>query len=389
MAEVAFIFRSLNLKSEIFLINVMYVLTQRHNIHVYYEKADRIVLDELLKIKGVNTASPLTLVNSFKCMFKKPLKVLNIFILLDVPKKRKFLDLPILLNSSITHLYFPFGYNTIFREEYGQFMGIKSLVSFRGSDILIWPKQKNYDYRPLLNKIGNIHCNSSIIQKEVVKIESSAYAKTQVIPSGLREEFEKEFDFREIINLRKQAYAARGEQIITIGRLNWIKGYESILQSLASLKHSKRFVYHVVGYGEDEHKLKTMVEKLDLADVVVFHGYQNTEEIIQLLKESTLYIQTSWSEGFSNSVLEAQAMGLFTIVTPVSGMIDILDDPTKGIILENFQNDTLIERLNDTFTEEHFESRMNQTLNLRTSCINTFGFKTFEKNWLAFFESVA
>lgn len=390
MGQIAFILRSLNFKSETFLFNIITVASQKHSIYIYYERGNKSDLATLSAVSGVHSIISLTLANGLMAILRNPLRAVKTYSgLKETPRKRKLLDLPILLNRSLSHLYFPFGYNTTHREGYGRFMGITASVSFMGSDILIWPKQKNYDYLPLLDKIGKIHCNSTVIQKEVVKIDVSAYPKIQVIPSGLREEFEKEYDFREIAVLREQIYAARGEQIITIGRLNWIKGYESILQSLASLKHSKRFVYHVVGYGEDEHKLTTMVEKLDLKEVVVFHGYQNTEEIIQLLKESTLYIQTSWSEGFSNSVLEAQAMGLFTIVTPVSGMTDILDNPSKGIILENFQSDTLIECLETTLAEEHFENRMDQAFNLRTTCINKFGFKTFEKNWLAFFESVA
>jgi colanic acid/amylovoran biosynthesis glycosyltransferase len=303
--------------------------------------------------------------------------------------KRKILDLPILLNSKLSHIYFPFGYNTTHRAVYGQYMGITSSVSFMGSDILVWPKQKDYDYRPLLEKIDKIHCNSTIIQEEVVKIEDNSIGKTQVIPSGLREEFEYKFEIKELMEIRKSVYQVKGEQIITIGRLNWIKGYESILQSLAILKRTQKFIYHIVGYGEDEYKLKTMVEKLGLEEFVVFHGYQNTREVIELLRKATLYVQTSWSEGFSNSVLEAQAMGLYSVVTPVSGMTDIINDVNKGIVLEDFQNEALTKCLERVLTLEHFQSRMEQTAKLRNGCLNRFGFKTFEMNWLAFFDNVA
>ena len=389
MGQIGFILRTLNFKSETFLINIIKVVSQKHSVHVYYERGTKSEVSTLVALHSLSSVSSLSISSSIMAALRNPLGALNIYFRLNGPEKRKILDLPILLNSKLSHIYFPFGYNTTHRAGYGQYMGITSSVSFMGSDILVWPKQKNYDYQPLLEKIDKIHCNSTIIEEEVVKIEGNSLSKTLVIPSGLREDFEYKFRIKELMEIRKSVYQVKGEQIITIGRLNWIKGYESILQSLAILKRTQKFIYHIVGYGEDGYKLKTMVEKLGLEEFVVFHGYQNTREVIELLKKATLYVQTFWSEGFSNSVLEAQAMGLYSVVTPVSGMTDIINDANKGIVLEDFQNEALTKCLEWVLTKEHFESRMEQTANLRNSCLNLFGFKTFEKNWLAFFDSVA
>ena len=384
--NIAIIIRTLNFKSETFLLNIIEIVSKECATIIYFERGSKEDKNRLKNVKGVQRTIELTPLNAVLSILGKPLRAVKFWSQLNGTKKRKFLDLAILLNERIEVLYFPFGYNTTHREQYGQVMNVGMAVSFMGSDLFVWPKTHNHDYTPLLKACRQIHCNSSALKKAALDIQPTVSNKIRIIPSGLRREFEN-IDLEDIQSIRKELYAQSAEVITTVGRLNWIKGYEPILFALADLRSKGYpFVYNIIGYGSEEEKLKLIAQKLGLEDSVVFHGYKNTTEIIDILKSSTLYVQTSWSEGFSNSVLEAQAMGLYSVVTPVSGMNDIINFDYKGCVLEDFNQGTLNTKMESLMNIESFEWRNSNANKIRQATIQGFGFEVFKNNWLQFFK---
>ena len=61
---------------------------------------------------------------------------------------------------------------------------------------------------------------------------------------------------------------------------------------------------------------------MDLDENVFFIGYQTQNIIKNYLEKSDIYLQYSIQEGFCNSVLEAQAMGLLSIVSDANGLTE-------------------------------------------------------------------
>ena len=53
-----------------------------------------------------------------------------------------------------------------------------------------------------------------------------------------------------------------------------------------------------------------------------FHWLPNTKHYKNYLEKSDIYLQYSIQEGFCNSVLEAQAMGLLSIVSDANGLTE-------------------------------------------------------------------
>jgi glycosyltransferase involved in cell wall biosynthesis len=93
-----------------------------------------------------------------------------------------------------------------------------------------------------------------------------------------------------------------------------------------------RFV--LVGDGKDEVLLKELqhqVGALGIAKQVVFHGYQ--ESPLNSYRTFDIFLLTSTTEGLSNSLLEAMAMGLPTVVTRVGGNEELVADGHTGYVL--------------------------------------------------------
>jgi glycosyltransferase involved in cell wall biosynthesis len=92
--------------------------------------------------------------------------------------------------------------------------------------------------------------------------------------------------------------------------------------------------FALVGDGKDEvllHDLQCLAKTLGIAEQVVFHGYQ--EDLSSYYATFDLFLLTSVTEGLSNSLLEAMAMGLPTVVTQVGGNEELVENGYTGYIL--------------------------------------------------------
>ena len=95
-----------------------------------------------------------------------------------------------------------------------------------------------------------------------------------------------------------------------------------------------RFILHIVGDGYEKNKLKKLVKSLKLVNKVKFHGLN--KKIFPLLKKCNLYINSSYFEGFPNSVAEAAYLGIPVIASQSHGGInEILSYGKFGTIYKN------------------------------------------------------
>ena len=102
------------------------------------------------------------------------------------------------------------------------------------------------------------------------------------------------------------------------------------------------------------------------------------------MEQSNLFLQTSWAEGFSNSTLEAQALGLPVVVTPVSGMNTIVDHRVTGYVTKDFTNTEVLNGLN-WFTKLSKQELGKIAENASIKVQERFSGEDLKNNWLAFF----
>ena len=75
------------------------------------------------------------------------------------------------------------------------------------------------------------------------------------------------------------------------------------------------------GWGSED--LRTEVQRLGIADRVIFTGYVSDEEKAALLRAAAVYACPSLYEGFGLPVLEAQAMGVPVICSNTSSLPEV------------------------------------------------------------------
>lgn len=241
--------------------------------------------------------------------------------------------------SKLDYLHFPFANLVFGREYYAEVLGAKMSISFRGSDLNVYPIYHELSYENILKKAAKIHCNSMELKRKLLKHQFNELDKVSIIHSAIREDYKiEEHDLLDLINHRDY----RKEIFVTIGRLHWVKDYALTFEALGILKKmGYQFDYKIIGDGLEKEHLMFLADFHNIAENVHFLGARNSNEIKVELQKSTMYLQTSLAEGFSNSCLEAQSQGLLCVVTDVSGMSACIENGVTGMILKERNAETM------------------------------------------------
>lgn len=138
-------------------------------------------------------------------------------------------------------------------------------------------------------------------------------------------------------------------KIVSISRLVKVKNIEAVLIILPELiKSHPNVIYTIVGDGPEEENLKKLVNDLNLGDFVEFAGF--TSNPFEFLQQSDLFLLNSFTEGFSNSLLEAMYCGIPSLSTRVGGAEDMIEDGVNGWIIPSGSNHDLLNKLNYILT---------------------------------------
>lgn len=243
-----------------------------------------------------------------------------------------------IITEDLDRLHFGFATNALRKENIAETIGARMSVSFRGFDINVYPLKHPGCYDLLWKKIDKVHTISDYLHKKAVKLglpESIPYSK--ITPA---------------IDLTKFALKNdRGKfhdpvRIVTVGRLNWIKDYETAISSLAILRTDGiKFLYEIIGDGKELERIRFAVYQSGLDDCVKFLGKITHDEIVKRMEASDIYLQTSLQEGFCVSVLEAQAMGLMCIVSDADGLRENVVEGVTGFVAERRRAQSFAEKL--------------------------------------------
>lgn len=93
------------------------------------------------------------------------------------------------------------------------------------------------------------------------------------------------------------------------------------------------YVFDIYGEGKLYGELASLIESKGLGENVWLHGFE--ERIHEKMNKATMFVSTSDFEGVSNSMLEAIALGVPSIVTdcPVGGAREVVQDNINGLLV--------------------------------------------------------
>jgi len=138
----------------------------------------------------------------------------------------------------------------------------------------------------------------------------------------------------EAIRLASETFQKYPARILFVGRLEPMKGVDTLLAALSILKESgTHFHLRIVGDGSQRESLEAITRSLGLSDDVTFVGSKKHAEVFAEYAQASIFCGLSRSEALGNVFLEAQAAGCAVLATNVGGIPDVVKDSVTGYLI--------------------------------------------------------
>ena len=125
-----------------------------------------------------------------------------------------------------------------------------------------------------------------------------------------------------------------GIKIVTVGRLEKVKGYELAIGTLEKLINSGYDVkWYAIGMGNEFERLKNIVKSKKMEDKFIFLGVQTNP--YKYVGKCNIYVQTSIAEGYCITLLEAKVLNKVIVTTNFTGASEQIKNRITGSIVES------------------------------------------------------
>ena len=135
---------------------------------------------------------------------------------------------------------------------------------------------------------------------------------------------------------------------VFVGRIVGDKGINELVDAFVKL-HDKHKNTRLVLVGNYEHNLDpvndTTRQLIDTNDGIDACGPKYGDDLLQMYVDADCFVMPSYREGFPNTVLEAGAMGLPSIVTDINGSREIVENEKNGLIVPSKNVDALYDAM--------------------------------------------
>ncbi|KAA5606767.1 glycosyltransferase family 4 protein [Roseospira marina] len=129
-------------------------------------------------------------------------------------------------------------------------------------------------------------------------------------------------------------------RLLAVGRAVRKKGLDLLLHALAALPEGVHWRLDHIGGGAESRALKALADELGLSDRVTWHGARDQAEVLAMYRTADLFvlpcrIDTDGDrDGLPNVLMEAQSQRLACLSTRLSGIPELIEDGTTGVLVE-------------------------------------------------------
>jgi glycosyltransferase involved in cell wall biosynthesis len=138
------------------------------------------------------------------------------------------------------------------------------------------------------------------------------------------------------------AERGEGNEILTVGRLDPVKGYALLIESVAEL--SRRGIdarLSIVGDGPQRAELERLAAALGMRERVEFAGAVGQDEIRRHYERADLFALPSFAEGLPVVLIEAMATGLPVVASRITGIPELVEEGVSGVLVRPGRGDEL------------------------------------------------
>ena len=226
--------------------------------------------------------------------------------------------------------YFLFGKKndiTLFFEYWVPYgIGTKTANYVYDVNYRVYPETVEKSALKWLNDTLPLYCERSDIiitisnfsKKEIERYLGISDRRIQVVPCGVDcDKYKKETSLEQSVSIRKK-YGIEGKYILYMGTLEPRKNIAILIEAYHMLAERNRQLPKLVIAGKKGwmyERLYQMVTDFGLKDQIVFTGYIEDDERVDLMTAAELFVFPSLYEGFPISVIEWTINGLPCILS--------------------------------------------------------------------------
>jgi colanic acid/amylovoran biosynthesis glycosyltransferase len=268
--------------------------------------------------------------------------------------RRLYLDADLVrLAPDLVH--FEFGALAPGRMYLRQLLGCRVVVSFRGYDLNFVGLEHPGHYNSVWETADGFHFLGRDLRRRALRRGCPPERLHALIPPAIDAAY---------FSPRPRQPAVSGERplrILSVGRLEWKKGFEVGLLAIRSLRgEGISLNYRIAGDGDYLGALAFTRYRLKLEDCVQILGSLSRDGVRREMQEADVFLHPAVSEGFCNAVLEAQAMELPVVCTDADGLPENVTDGETGFVVPRRNPVALTEKLAVLAADADLRRRMGE-----------------------------
>jgi len=233
--------------------------------------------------------------------------------------------------------------------------------------------KKNFLHNKIYKRVDCAIAVSSAIKENLSETTSLEENKIKIVYNGV--DLEK-FNPDKTNRAKIRTELGVDENCLLIGmtgRFSPGKGHEEFLFAINELNKKYPEIKFIVvgeasrGENEYENKIKNLAEEYGIKNIT-FTGYRT--DIPDVLAAFDIYVFPSHAESFGVALIEAMALCKASVASNSSGVLDIIDDKTDGLLFVVKDRYDLVEKIELLINNP--EMRKTLGLNARTKIKNKF-----------------
>lgn len=172
---------------------------------------------------------------------------------------------------------------------------------------------------------------------------------------------------------------------LAVGRLTSQKGFDKLIKLWSTIKKKyPGWQLHIVGSGEDEDLLNTLINKYELQEQVLI--YPPDKNIVLRYLESSIFVMTSRYEGFPMVLLEAMGCGLPCIsYNYPHGPSEIIHTNEDGFLIKNDDENSFLMKISELMQSKSLRARLGENASIN---IKRYSTEMVMKKWISLFHEI-
>lgn len=276
--------------------------------------------------------------------------------------RRIFLDAAFLkLRPALIH--FEFGTLALDRIHLKQILSSRIVVSFRGYDLnFVGLEDPNY-YAPVWAEADALHFLGEDLWRRARRRGCPPEKPHALIAPAIDAHF-----FNPSARAHRDVAGTRERplNILSVGRLEWKKGYEFALRATQLLRHRGLHCdYQIVGSGAYLEAVAFARHQMGLTGSVQILGPLSPPEVRDKMRRADVFLHAAVSEGFCNAVLEAQAMMLPVVCSDADGLAENVADGVTGFVVPRRDPQAMADKLSSLADSPALRQRLGEAARQR------------------------